>query len=72
MEQEEKLRDEVETRRKLTYLGDRVNACGGYGAAVTARTRCGWIKFELMLMYVTSFTFILIQEEMGAERDEAG
>ena len=37
-----------------------------------ARTRCGWIKFEFMLMYVTSFTFILIQEEMGAERDEAG
>ena len=71
MEQEEKLRDEVETGRKLTYLGDRVNACGGYGAAVNARTRCRWIKFEKMLMYVTSFTFILIQEEMGAERDEA-
>ena len=64
MEQEERLRDEVET-------GDSVNAGGGYVAAVTARTRCGWIKFELMLMYVTSFTFILIQEEMGAERDEA-
>ena len=46
MEQEEKLRDEVETGRKLTYLCDRVNACGGYGAAVNARTRCRWIKFE--------------------------
>ena len=72
VEQEERLGDEVETGRKFTYLGDRVNAAGGNGAAVTVRTRCGWIKFELMLMYVTSFAFILIQEEIGAERDEVG
>ena len=41
MEQEEKLCDEVETARKFTYFGDRVNASGGCEAAVTARTRVG-------------------------------
>ena len=41
VEQEEKLCDEVETARKFAYLGDRVSAGGGCGAAVTARTRCG-------------------------------
>ena len=46
MEQEEKLCDEVETERKLTYLGDRVSAGGGCEAAVTVRTRCGWVKFR--------------------------
>ena len=46
MEQEEKLRDEVETVSELTYLGDRVSAGGGCEAAVTARTRCGWVKFR--------------------------
>ena len=40
MEQEEKLCDEVETVRVLTYLGDRVSAGGRCEAAVTARTRC--------------------------------
>ena len=33
--------DEVET---LTYLGDKVSAGEGCEAAVTARTRCGWVK----------------------------
>jgi len=28
------------------YLGDRMNAIGGYEAAVTPRTRIGWIKFR--------------------------
>ena len=32
----------METAIELTYLGDRVSACGGSEAAVTARTRCGW------------------------------
>ena len=45
MEQEEKLCDEVETVWEFTYLGDRVSAGGGCVAAVTARTRCGWVKF---------------------------
>ena len=30
--------------REFTYHGDRVNAGGGCEAAVTARTRCGWVK----------------------------
>ena len=34
----------METVRKFTYLGDRINAGGGCEAAVTVRTRCGWIK----------------------------
>ena len=44
MEHEEMLCDEVETVRELTYLGDSVSAGGGCEAAVTVRTRCGWIK----------------------------
>ena len=43
MEQEEKLCDEVDTVREITYLGDRVSVAGGCEAAVTARTRCGWV-----------------------------
>ena len=27
------------------YLGDMVSTDGGCEAAVTARTRCGWVKF---------------------------
>ena len=46
MEQEEKLCDDVETVRELTYLGDRVSASGGCEAAVTARTRCGCVKLR--------------------------
>ena len=46
MEQEEKLCDEVETVGEFTYIGDRLNACGGCEAAVTAITRCGWVKFR--------------------------
>ena len=30
----------------VCYLGDRLNAKGGSEAAVTARTRIGWIKFR--------------------------
>ena len=44
MEQEEKLCDEAETVNEFTYLGDRVSADEGCEAAVTARTRCGWVK----------------------------
>ena len=46
MEQEEKLYDEVETEREFTYHGDSVSACGGCEAAVTARTRCRWVKLR--------------------------
>ena len=44
MEQEEKLCDDVETVREFTYLGDSVTAGGGCEAAVTACTRCGWVR----------------------------
>ena len=37
VDQEEKLCDEVETVREVTYLGDRVSAGGRCEAAVTAR-----------------------------------
>ena len=46
MEQEEKLRDDMETVGEFTYLGDRVSAGGGCEAAVTARIRCGWVGFR--------------------------
>ena len=46
MEQEPKLCDEVETVSEFTYLGDRVSAGGGCEAVVTAKTRCGWVKFS--------------------------
>ena len=46
MEQEEKLCDYVETVREYTYLFDRVSFGGRCEAAVTARTRCGWVKFR--------------------------
>ena len=57
MEQEEKLCEDVKTEREFTYLGDRVSACVGYKAAVTARTRCGWVKFGVCggLLYDRSF-----------------
>ena len=35
----------METIRKFTYKSDKVSAGGGCEAAVTARTRCLWVKF---------------------------
>ena len=57
MEQEEKLCGEVETVWELTYLGDRMSAGGGCEAAVTARTRCGWLKLRecIELLYGRRF-----------------
>ena len=46
VEQEVKLCDEVKTVSEFTYLGNRVSAGGGCVAVVTARTRCGWVKFR--------------------------
>ena len=46
MEHKVKLCDEVETIREFTYLDDRVSASGGCEAAVTARTRCEWVKLR--------------------------
>ena len=36
----------METLSEFTYIGDRVSARGGCEAAVTVRTRCGWVKFR--------------------------
>ena len=44
MEHEVKLCNEVETVREFTYLGDRVSAGGECETAMTASTRCGWVK----------------------------
>ena len=41
----EKLHDDVETVR-VSYLGDRINSGGGCVAAVTSRTRLGWVKLR--------------------------
>ena len=46
MEQKENLCDEVETASEFTYLADRVSTGGGCEAAVTARTRCGWLRLR--------------------------
>ena len=46
MEQEVKFCDEVETVSEFIYLGDRVSISEGCEAAVTARTRCGWVRFR--------------------------
>ena len=46
VQQELKLHDEVETVREFTYFGDRLSAGGVCEAAVTVRTRCGWVKFR--------------------------
>ena len=46
MEQVEKLCDEMKAVGEFTYHGDRVSAGGECEAVVTARTRCGWVKFR--------------------------
>ena len=51
MQQEEKLK----TVSDFTYLGDRVSAGGGCEAAVTARTRFGWIKFRSVVSCCMSY-----------------
>ena len=38
--------DQVDFVKSFCYLGDRLNASGGSEAAITARTRIGWIKFR--------------------------
>ena len=46
MDSVEKLCDKVETVNGFCYLGDRLNASGGYEVAVTARVRIGWVRFS--------------------------
>ena len=61
MEQEETLCDELETACEFTYLGDRVRAGGGCEAAVTVRSRCGWVKFREYVELVYGRRFPLRQ-----------
>ena len=42
----EELCERMETVRGFCYLGDKLNASDGCEAAVTARTRIGWVKFK--------------------------
>ena len=60
----EVLWEEVETVRSFCYLGDRVNASGGYEAAVTARARIGWVKFKECGELLNSKRFSLKTKEM--------
>ena len=46
LELNETLCDEVKTLQEFTYLGERVSACEGCEAAVTARTSCVWVWFR--------------------------
>ena len=47
--------------REFTYLVDRLSIGGGCEAAVTARTRCGWVKFREYgeLLYGKRFPLML-------------
>ena len=56
--------EEVKTVRGCCYFGDKVNASGGCKAAVTARTRVGWVKFKECGELLNSKTFSLQTKEM--------
>ena len=56
---DEKLCEEVETVKAFNYLGDRINALGGCEAAVTSRTRLGWMKFRECGELLTARRFTL-------------
>ena len=53
----------METVRELTYLGDRVKVGCGCEAAVTARTRYGWVKFIECCELLYGWRFSLKFEE---------
>ena len=42
----EEMGNGIKTVNGFCYLDDKLNACGGCEAAVTARTRLGWAKFR--------------------------
>ena len=64
VEQVEELCEEVETVRGFCYLGDRVNASGDCEAAVTARARIVWAKFEECGELLNSIRFSLKMKGM--------
>ena len=69
VEQEEKLCGTVQWKlQEFTYLGDRVSVGGGHEAAVTARTRCGWVKFmeSCELLHGRRFPLKLKEDAYGS------
>mgnify|MGYP001792919447 CR=1 FL=1 len=48
----------VETVRSYCYLGNRVNASGGCQAAVTARTRIGWVKKKRLSLKTKGMVYL--------------
>ena len=46
VDKEDNVCDEVETAREFPYLGDSVSADLVCEAAVSARARCGWVRFR--------------------------
>ena len=61
MEQEETLCGRVKTVIELTIRGDRVSSGSGCEVVVTARTRCGCVKFRKCgeLLHCRRFTLRL-------------
>ena len=51
--------EEVETVRGFCYLGNIMSASDGCKAAVTARTRIGWVKFKECRELLNSKRFLL-------------
>ena len=51
--------DQVDFVKSFSYLGDRLNASGGSEAAVTARTKIGWIKFRECVELPYGIKFLL-------------
>ena len=45
-DQKEKLFDDVKTVAEFSYVGNTIKSGGGCVAAVTSRTRLGWVKFR--------------------------
>ena len=58
--------------RSFYYLGVRVNASGGCEAAVTARTRIGWMKFKECGEFLNSKRFSLKTKGMVYRSCEIG
>ena len=50
--------------RGFCYLGDRVNASGGYEAAMTEGARIGWMKFKECRELLNSKRFSLKMKGM--------
>ena len=43
---EERLNDDVETVKGFCFLGNALNARGGFEMTIVARTRIGWMRIQ--------------------------